>query len=164
MAVYAALGTRVPISAETATAMATSAFPLTIDMERGKLFLTEPKVLFRDATTISLQVRLQAYYHRPSKGIALSEKGYAVVAAQPDYDPETQKILLNDPQLISLHFDRDSPASRDFMTVVRTTWATSVTNPIRTDVPPHAYIEPFKPHIYDMIYDGDSIYLELRYQ
>lgn len=161
--VNAAIGARVPISAETATAIAASAFPLTIAMERGKLFLTEPNVLFSDVKTISLRVRVHAYDHRPSEGIALSEMGYAVVTAMPDYKPETKKILLKNPQLKQLVFDRDVPAAVDFSAVVHKSWAARVTNPISADVPSHAYIEAIKSNIYDMNYDGDNIYLEIRY-
>ncbi|NND66424.1 MAG: hypothetical protein HKN19_02445, partial [Halioglobus sp.] len=99
IAAYAAIGARVPISADTATAMAGSAFPLTVTMERGKVFLTEPKVSFTDAQTISLQVRLHVYDHRPAEGVALSEMAHAVVTAQPDYDRGKRQILLKNPQL-----------------------------------------------------------------
>ena len=153
-----------PVSAELATNIAGNLFPVTIQVNEGNLFLTEPTVLFIDDKRIGIQVRLQAYEHRPAKGIAISEMGRARISGELDYDPGTHQVLLYDPNIDKLEFDRDSEATQRFLTELKAAWTVQVSNPIRSDIPPHPYLLPFKENIQDLSYDGANINLEIFYE
>ena len=156
--------TQLPLSAELATGLAEQSFPLTINLEYGKLFLTKPVVLFLDADNVGLRVRVQAYDHRPAEGVALSEMGRAVISARPGYDVAARRILLHEPQLIELTFDRENTASRKFERAARDLWNTQAESTVRARLPQHPYITPFRSYIQDLSYDGSSIFLELQYK
>lgn len=155
--------TQLPLSVELATSLAEQSFPLTINLDSGKLFLTEPVVLFMDADNIGLRVRLQAYDHRPAEGIATSEMGLAIISATPGYDPVARRILLQQPKLVELKFDRENPASKSFDQAARELWNTQAENTVRARLPQHPYIAPFRSYISDVSYDGKNILLKLQY-
>ncbi len=69
----AAINSVVPISAELATSIAGQLFPAGLDLNTGSLLITAPEVVFVDSERLALKVRIQAYYHRPDQGIAISE-------------------------------------------------------------------------------------------
>jgi hypothetical protein len=43
-------------------------------------------------------------------------------------------------------------------------WTAQATNPIRSELPPHPYLLPFKENMQDLSYDGTSINLEIFYE
>lgn len=161
---YAAVGTTVPISASLATQIAKDFFPLTVTLTTGKLFLTNPTALLLENGRVGLQVRFQAYDHRPAQDIAISEMGQAAVSGILGYDPATQQILLADPRIDTLEFDHQSEVTQGFLGEIKNAWSAQVTNPLRADIPPHPYIVPFKNNIQDLSYDGKTIILSVSYQ
>lgn len=160
----AVAGAIVPISAELGTSIAGDLFPVTVKLTRGNLFLTEPVVLFLDKGRIGMQVRFQAYDHRPAQGIAISEMGRAVFSGKIGYDPGTRQILLHDPKLDKLEFDQKNEVTQRFLTQLQEAWSMQVTNPIRAEPPPHPYLLPFKDNIRDLSYDGKNINLTISYE
>jgi len=50
------------------------------------------------------------------------------------------------------------------LTQLKAAWSAQVTNPIRTELPPHPYILPFKNNIQDLSYDGKVINLAISYE
>jgi hypothetical protein len=160
---HSELVTRVPISAESGTSIAGSLFPLTITLDHGKLFLTDPTLLFLDDERLGMELRFQAYDHRPQDGIAISETGRTRVSGKLDYDPATRQVLLHAATLDKLEFDRDNEASGKFSSQVRASWSSQVTDPIRSELPAHPYILPIKDNIEDISYDGQNIYISLIY-
>jgi hypothetical protein len=162
--VYAAAVTTVPISAELSTSIAGDLFPVTVKLTKGNLFLTEPVVLFLDKERIGMQVRFQAYDHRPAQGVAISEMGRGVFSGKIGYDLATRQVLLHDPRIDKLKFDQNSEVTQSFLTQLRAAWSMQVTNPIRSELPPHPYIIPFKNNIQDLSYDGKYINLAISYQ
>ncbi len=161
---HSQLVTRVPISAESGTSIAGSLFPLTITLDHGKLFLTDPTLLFLDDERLGMEVRVQAYDHRPQQGIAISETGRARVSGKLDYDPATRQVLLHAATLDKLEFDRDNEASGKFSSQVRANWSSQITDPLRSELPAHPYILPIKDNIEDISYDGQNIYINLVYR
>ena len=161
---HSQLVTRVPISAESGTSIAGSLFPLTIALNHGKLFLTDPILLFLDDERLGMEVRVQAYDHRPQQGIAISETGRARVSGKLDYDPATRQVLLHAATLDKLEFDRDNEASGKFSSQVRANWSSQITDPLRSELPAHPYILPIKDNIEDISYDGQNIYINLVYR
>jgi hypothetical protein len=161
---HSAAGTTVPISAELATSIAGDLFPVTIKLTRGNLFLTKPVLLFLDKERIGMQVRFQAYDHRPAEGVAISEMGNAVISGKIGYDPGTRRILLHDPRIDKIKFDQKNEATQRFLSQLKAAWSTQVTNPIRAEIPPHPYLLPFKNNIRDLSYDGKSINLTISYE
>jgi hypothetical protein len=161
---FSGIGTTVPISAELGTGIAADQFPLTVKMDQGKLFLTEPRVLFIDNKRIGIQVRFQAYDHRPAEGIAVSEMGRAQFSGELGYDPGARQVLLHKPKIDKLEFDRDSQVTQRLLGELQATWAEQVTNPIRSELPQHPYVLPFKENIQDLSYDGKSINLSIFYE
>lgn len=159
-----AVVTTVPISAELGTSIATDLFPVTIKLTPGNLFVTEPTLLFLDKERIGLQVRFQAYDHRPAQGIALSETGWADFSGKIGYDPATQQVLLHDPRIDKIKFDQKNDVTQRFLTQLNAAWSTLVTNPIRAELPPHPYLVPFKNNITDLSYDGRVINLAISYE
>lgn len=160
----AASGTTVPISAELSTGIAGDLFPVTVKLTNGNLFLTEPVVLFRDKGRIGMQVRFQAYDHRPAQGVAISEMGRGVFSGKIGYDLATRQILLYDPEIDKLDFDRKSEVTQRMLVQLKDAWHTQVTNPIRAELPPHPYLIPFKNNIQDLTYDGKNINLTISYE
>jgi len=161
---YAASRTTVPISAELSTGIAGDLFPVTVKLTEGNLFLTEPVALFLDDGRIGIQVRYQAYDHRPAQGIAISEMGRAAFSGKIGYDLATRQILLHDPKIDKLEFDRKSEVTQRMLTQLKDAWHTQVTNPIRAELPPHPYLIPFKNNIQDLSYDGKNINLTISYE
>lgn len=159
-----AVSTNVPVTAELATKLADSAFPISIKLTQGNLFLTKPHVIFLTNEKVALRARVQAYDHRPDAGVALSEMAWAEITAVPGYDPNTRQILLHHPQLKDLHFDRDNDAARGFQIDIRNSWAKQVSNPVRAAIPNHPYLAPIRRHISNLSYDGNSINLTLEYR
>lgn len=159
----AATATTVPISAEVGTSIATDLFPVTVKLTGGNLFITEPVLLFLEQGRIGMQVRFQAYDHRPAQRIAISEMGRAVFSGSIDYDPGTRQILLHNPKIDKLEFDQKNEVTQRFLAQLQEAWSMQVTNPIRTELPPHPYITPFKNAIQDVNYDGQNIILTLTY-
>jgi hypothetical protein len=161
---YSGIGTTVPVSAELATSIAGNLFPVTVKLNTGNLFLTDPIVLFFDDRRIGVQVRFHAYDHRPEEGIAISEMGRALISGELDYDPGARQILLHDPRIDNIEFDRDSGVTQRIFTELKATWTAQVTNPIRSEIPPHPYLLPFKENIQDLSCDGKNINLEILYE
>lgn len=160
----AAVATNVRIPVALATSIAADLFPVTVKLSEGNLFLTEPAVLYLDAGRVGMQVRIQAYDHRPAEGVAISEMGRAVISGTLGYDVETRQVLLADPRIDKLEFDQDNPATRTFLGEINKAWATQVTNPLRAAIPPHPYVLPFRNNIQNLVYDGSDIVITLAYQ
>jgi len=160
----AAFDTVVPISAELATGIAGDLFPVTLKLSQGNVFLTAPQLLFSDPARISLQVRFQAYDHRPQQNIAISETGHAVISGRLGYDRGTRQVLLYDARIDKLQFDNNNAVTERLSGQLQTAWSSRVTNPIRADVPPHPYLMPFKNNIQGLSYDGKNISLTLSYE
>lgn len=163
-AAMSAVATTVPISAALATNIAADLFPVTVKVSKGKLFLTQPVAQFLDNERVGMAVRVQAYDHRPAQGIAISEMGRATISGTLGYDPATQQVLLTDPRIESLEFDKDNAATREFLTAIKSAWSVVVTNPMRAPMPPHPYLLPFRNNIRDLSYDGKNIMLTVSYQ
>lgn len=161
---YSAAGTTVPISAELGTGIAGDLFPVSIKLPTGNLFLTDPVVRFLDEERIGMQVRFQAYDHRPAQGIAISEMGDALFSGRLGYDLGTRQILLHDPRIDKLAFDHKNEVTQRLFTELKAAWSAQVTNPIRADLPPHPYLLPFRNNIQDLSYDGKSINLTISYE
>jgi hypothetical protein len=160
---FAGFGTTVPVSAETATNIARSLFPVSLKAGTGNLFLTDPVVIFLTDRRIGLQAHMQAYDHRPEQGIAISEEGQAVVSGEVGYDPKTRQILLYEPRIDTLTFNNESPVTKRLRAEVQAAWEAQVTNPIRAEVPPHPFIAPFKEGIQDVSYENRSIFIQVWY-
>ena len=161
--VGAGFATTVPVSAETATGIARSLFPVTLALGSEKLFLTEPAVVYVDDRRLALEFRLQAYDHRPAQGIAISETGRARVSGEMGYDPKTRQVLLYEPRLDQLLFDRQNDVTRRLQAGVQGAWREQLSNPIRADLPPHPFIAPFREGIQDVFYQKHSIYIQVWY-
>ena len=160
---YAGFGTTVPVSAETATNIARSLFPVSLKSGTENLFLTDPVVIFIDDRRIGLQARLQVYDHRPEQGIAISEEAQAQVSGEVGYDPKTRQILLYEPRIDQLVFDNANDLTRRLHAAVLAAWEAQVTNPIHAEVPPHPFIAPFKEGIQDVTYEKRSIFIQVWY-
>lgn len=160
---HAAFGTTLPVSAELGTSITAELFPVLLTLEKGKLYLTEPRLLFLDSRRISLQVRFQAYDHRPAENIAISEKGYARVSGVVGYDRSTREVLLHDPLIDTIEFDRSSALTQEILAQLKTAWSAQVDNPVRTEIPPHAYTLPFRDNIETISYDGKAISFKVVY-
>ncbi|CAA0092831.1 Uncharacterised protein [Halioglobus japonicus] len=163
-ATFSAVGTSVPISADLATGIATDIFPISLKLQQGNLFLTNPIVLFLDHGRVGIRVHFQAFDHRPDAGIAISETGQATVSGIPGYDAATRKILLGDPKIDSLEFDRSNEATRNFLRQINTAWSAQVANPLRAEIPPHPYMIPLRNNIQSLTYDGNNLIITLAYQ
>jgi len=160
---HAQTKTTLPISAELGTSIAESQFPLGLRLETVNLLVTEPGVLFPSTTRLAMQVRFQAYDHRPDEGIAISEMGRARFSGELDFDPATREILLHDPRVDQLTFDRDNAVTKRLLVELRTAWDQQAENPLRTEFPQHPFVAPFKEFIQDVSYDGKNITLEFSY-
>ena len=162
-AVHAAFTTTVPVSEQMAGDLAVSNFPLALALGEFKLLLTEPQVLFMGPERIGLGVSFQAYDHRPAQGIAVSETGRAMLSGRVAYDAAAREVLLHDPRLEQLVFDRDNSVTRQLSSQLQAAWSDRVSNPMRSELPPHPYLQPFKSNIVDIRYDGSHISLVLAY-
>lgn len=163
-AAFSAVGTTVPISSSLATGIAADLFPVTVKLGRGNLYLTQPVAQFLDNERVGMDVRIQAYDHRPAQGIAISEMGRARISGTLGYDPTTQQVLLTDPRIENLEFDQQNDASKRFLSEINTAWSLLVTNPLRAPLPPHPYLLPFKNNIQNLSYDGTNIILTVAYK
>lgn len=161
---YAATGTTVPITAELGTSIAADLFPVTVKLTPGNLFLTEPHLLFLDERRVGMQVRFQAYDHRPAQNIAISEMGRAVFSGEIGYDPGSRQILLHDPRIDKLEFDRKNDVTQRLLAQLKAAWSAQVTDPIRAELPPHPYILPFKNNIQNVSFDGKVLNVTLSYE
>ena len=161
---YSGAETTLPISEKLATAIATDLFPLTLSLNKGNVFLTEPKLLFLDQERISMQVRFQAYDHRPEEGIAVSEIGQAQISGILGYDLAYRQILLHDPRIDALEFERTSGVTLDMEREMKASWSALATSPIRSQIPSHPYTLLIKNNIQDIAYDGKSINLKVLYE
>ena len=162
--VSAGFASSVPVSAELATNMARSMFPQALAFGQVNLFLSEPTVLYPDARRVAVRMRVQAYDHRPEQGIALSEEGVAVLSGGLGYDPATRQVLLFDPKLDELQFANDNEFTRKVLQGVNSEWQARVSNPVRADVPPHPYIQPFRNGIKDISYGREGIVILVAYE
>jgi hypothetical protein len=160
----AGFATTVPLSADSATNVARSFFPVSLEAGTGKLFLTDPVVVFIDDRRLGLRVRFQAYENRPEKGIAISEEGQALVSGEVGYDLTSKQVLLYDARVDELVFDTDSDVTQRLRAEIQSVWQAQVTNPIRVDLPPHPLILPFKDGIQDVTYEKSSIYILVVYK
>lgn len=163
-AVSAGFGSSVPVSAELATNMARSMFPQALALGHVNLFLSEPTVIYPDARRVAVRMRVQAYDHRPEQGIALSEEGVAVLSGGLGYDPQTRQVLLYNPKLDELSFANDNEFTRKVLQGVKSEWQARVSNPVRAEVPPHPYIQPFRSGIKDVRYGEDGIVIDVWYE
>lgn len=160
---FAATGTSVPISAGLATGIAADMFPVTVKLNNGNLFLTDPVALFLDNGRVGIQVHVQAYDHRPTQGIAISETGRARFSGVLGYDSSTRQILLLSPKIEELKFDRSNAATQSFLSEINSAWSAQVTDPLRAEVPRHPYMLPFRNNIQGLSYDGSNIVITLSY-
>ena len=160
---FSATATSVPVSAALATGIAEDLFPVTVKLTEGNLFLTNPVVLFLEEGRVGIQVRVQAYDHRPALGIAISETGHAAFSGVLGYDSGTQQIQLSDPQIERIKFDQKNEATLSFLNEIKSAWSAQVTNPLRAELPPHPYLLPFRNNIQNLTYDGKNIILTLSY-
>ncbi|MEZ5504296.1 MAG: hypothetical protein R3E50_17170 [Halioglobus sp.] len=161
--VYAA-PTTVPISDKLATSIAADLFPVTVKLDQGNLFLTNPAVLFLGQERIGMQVRFQAYDYRPEQNVAISETGEATISGKIGYDLGTRQVLLYDPRIDRLAFDQKNAATQGFSDTIKAAWRAQVTNPLRAALPPHPYLLPFRNNIQSLSYDGTAINLTLSYE
>lgn len=159
----AAIETSIPISADTGTSIARELFPVAVKLPTGNLYLTDPSLLFLDKQRVGMQIRFQAYDNRPLEGIAISEMGRAVISGKIGYDPSTRQILLHDPHIDKFEFDRQSAVTQRLSTELNAGWSVQITNPIRSDLPPHPFLLPFVGNIKNIFYDGKSINLALMF-
>jgi hypothetical protein len=160
----AQLGTTVKVSEEFATSIAQSLFPITVKLEPANLFLTDPTVTYIDGKRIGLRSRFQAYDHRPAQDVAMSEIGHAMISGELDYDTLRREILLHNPHIDTLVFDRKNSNSQSLSTTIRSAWTEQVQNPLRSKIPPHPYVIAFKDNIRGISYDGQNINLHIAFE
>lgn len=159
----AGFGTSIPISAEQATSIARSLFPQALAVGEVKLFLSEPAVVYVDAKRIAVRMQVQAYDHRPAQGIALSEEGEATLSGELGYDAASGQILLFRPRLDELVFSADTAFTEQVRRSIDAGWQSQVTNPVRADIPPHPYLQPFRHGIQDVSYGKQGIVVQVWY-
>jgi len=160
---HAAVETTLPVSAEIGTSIASELFPVTVKLSKEHLYLTDPGLLFVDPRRIGLQVRIEAYDYRPAEGIAISETGRALVTGELGYDSGTREVLLHNPRINTLEFDRQNAVTQRLSVEINTAWSARVTNPVRVELPPHPYLLPFRNNLKNLSYDGKSIKLIVSY-
>lgn len=153
----------VPVSAKLGTAIAGSLFPISVKLDTYSLLFTDPVLVFIDEQRLGMRARLQAYVHQPAEGIAISEMGSVLFSGKVDYDPASRHVLLHEPTLDDLEFDRDSKTTRNFHAEFIAAWSEEITDPMRSEIPPHPYILPFKDSIQDLSYDGQNINIDVTY-
>lgn len=160
----AGFGTSVPISAELATSIARSMFPQGLVLARGNLLLSDPAVVFVDMKRVAVRMHVQAYDYRPEAGVALSEDGRAVLSGEVGWDVLTRQILLYNPRLDELVFDRETAFTGEVRGAIAQVWQDQVSNPVRADLPPHPYILPFEQGIQDISYGSEGIVIQVWYE
>jgi hypothetical protein len=160
---HSAFDTSFLVSSEMGNRLAAEEFPITLELEPERLFVTQPILIFLDPKRLGFRVRFQAYDHRPASTVAISETGDAQFSGELDFDPVTQRILLHNPKLDRLEFDRDNLEARRLSQKIKEAWREQVSNPLRADIPPHPYIAPFKDNIRNISYDGENIKLHISY-
>ncbi len=160
---HSAFETSFEVSSEMGNRLAANEFPLTLELEPERLFVTQPTLIFLDKKRLGISVRFQAYDHRPAAKIAISETGDAQFSGELDFDPVAHRILLHNPKLDSLKFDRDTREARHLSEKIKKAWLDQVSNPLQADIPPHPYIAPFKDNIRDITYDGQAMTLHISY-
>lgn len=160
---HPAFDTSFEVSSEMGNRLAADEFPLTLELEPERLFVTQPILIFLDKKRLGFSVRFQAYDHRPAAKVAISETGDAQFSGELDFDPAGRKILLHNPKLDSLEFDRDTREARRLSEKIKKAWQNQVSNPLQADIPSHSYIAPFKDSIRDISYDGETIRLHITY-
>jgi len=160
----AGIRTTLPISAELGTSIAREQFPVTVALPKARLFLTEPTLVFIDRERIGIQVRFQAYDHRPEDGVAISETGHATFSGELDYDAAERNILLHKPRIDRLQFDRKNADARSLQQELQTAWSAQITDPMRSELPQHPYLLPFRENIEDLSFDGDNIIISVNYR
>ena len=94
----------------------------------------------------------------------VSETGSAQISGGVDYDPVSQQILLHNPAIDDLKFDRSTPASGEFNQQIRAAWQNQINNPMRSDLPPHPYLALVKNNIQSIAYNGESIDVAISYE
>jgi len=80
------------------------------------------------------------------------------------FDQASREIFLHAPRLDNLEFDRENTATRRFNSEMMAAWFAQVADPIRSEIPPHPYILPFKDNIRNLSYDGNNINISIVYQ
>ena len=153
--------TTVPISEAMANNIIGSVFPVSVKINDTKLFLTQPKVQYSTANRIGIVTQLQAYDHRPEKGIAISEFGLVHLSGELGFDNSSRQILLRNSRIEALEFKRKNTASQQFLIELNAAWDAQVTNLIRAEIPSHPYLVLFKNNIQNISYDGSNIYLDV---
>ena len=161
---YAAFNVSFEVSSEMGNRLAAEEFPLTLKLEPERLFVTQPVLIFMDEKRLGISVRFQAYDHRPAENIAISESGDARFSGELDFDSVAHRILLHNPKLDSLQFDRNTPEAMRLAEKIQAAWKAQVSNPLQADIPPHPYVAPFKENIRDISYDGKAITLHIGYE
>jgi len=159
-----AFDTSFEVSSDMGNRLAAEEFPLTLELAPERLFITQPVLIFLDEKRLGVSVRFQAYDHRPAAKVAISETGDAQFSGELDFDPVTHRILLHNPKLDSLEFDRDTQEARHLSEKIKNAWQEQVNNPLQAAIPPHPYIQPFKDNIRDISYDGQTIKLHISYE
>ena len=162
--VQAGFASSVPVSAQLATGIARSMFPQALALGQLNLFLTEPAVIYQDARRLAIRMQVQAYDHRPEEGIARSEQGSALLSGEPGYDPASGPVLLYEAQLEALDFANNNALTRQVRQEVGAAWKSRVSNPVRVDMPPHPFIQPFRGSIRDVTYGKDGIVILVWYE
>lgn len=157
-------GVTVPISQETGTSIAASAFPVALALSAGTLYLSDPRVVLADPARVSLATRFQAFDLAPPSGVAISETGSALVSGVLGYDAGTGEILVHQPRLERLAFDREGDTVDLMRQRVMAFWRQHTASTIRAELPPHPFLLPFGNRITDIRYDGRAINVYLRYQ
>jgi len=160
---HPAFDTSFEVSSEMGNRLVADEFPLTLDLEPERLFITQPTLIFLDKKRLGISVRFQAYDHRPAAMVAISEDGSARFSGEPGFDPVTSQFLLHNPKLDSLEFDRDTPEARRLSEKIEKAWQEQVSNPLQAEIPSYSYIEPFKDSINNISYDGETIKLHISY-
>ena len=160
---HSAFDTSFEVSSEMGNRLAAAEFPLTLELEPERLFITQPILIFLGKKRLGISVQFQAYDHRPTAKVAISETGDAQFSGELDFDPVTHRILLHNPKLDSLEFDSDTQEARRLSEKIKKAWQEQVSNPLQAEMPPHPYIVAFKDNIRDISYDGETITLHISY-
>ena len=160
---YSAIPATLSISEIQGTSIARDVFPLTLKLSQGNVYLTEPKLIFMTNSRVGVQVRLQAYDHRPVDGIAISEVGNALFSGILGFDPVTREVLVYQARIDELKFDRSNEFTRRFSGEIDDSWREQIKDPIRTAIPANAYTLPIKDNIQSLSYTGRAIEILVVY-
>lgn len=166
----AGFGTTVPVTAEVATSIATSIFPQTIALDENSLYVSEPLVIYPNAGTnsdpgrIKLQVNVQILTRLPDQTLVATLPARAQLSGEVGYDTATTQILLANPQVDSLEFDPGEANAEQIRANLDRNWKERITNPLRVDVPAHAYLLPFKQGIKDISLQEQGIVVDVWFE